>query len=310
MAILQDRNAVLKPDSWANFLEYLFKNIDGKVEAVEIGHVVNRVKWGIHNLKEYRALMEPAVALRGKYPGIQVIGPACIDFELHHTVAALDHLPKGLRFDALSNHLYVDRRGAPENKQGRFGTLEKAALFKAVAGHSEACEGRFIVSEVNWPLLDTGEWSPVAASYLPRGAKGSRVHVTEEQYGYYMIRYFALVLCSGFVERVYWWRLVAHGFGLIDEKAKGGWHERVSFQMLRTFLQQFSHATFVEKLKTPEDVYALRFEREEDQVVLLWCNGRTFRGPWPCSPERVLDSQGKDIELTEIGEEPVYLIAY
>ena len=309
VAVLQDRRAVLEPESWRNFLEYLFENIEGKVETVEVGHVVNRVKWGVHSLKEYRELMRPVIALRAKYPGIAVAGPACIDFELHYTVAALDHLPDDLHFDALSHHLYVDRRGAPENKQGRFGIIEKAALLKAVAVHSGRCEGRVIVSEVNWPLVYTGEWSPVAASYQPPGARGSRVHVTEREYGYFMIRYLALVLCSGLVERVYWWRLVAHGFGLVDERAEGGWRKRAGFAMLRTFLRELGNATFVEKLAMPEEVYALRFEREGGEVMLLWCNGRTFRGPWPFTFEKVLDSRGSNTALTEVGEEPVYLIS-
>lgn len=309
VAVLQDRRAVLEPESWRNFLEYLFAKFADKVSTVEVGHVVNRVKWGVHSLPEYRDLMRPVLALQAKYPELHVVGPACIDFEFHYTVAALDHLPRGLHFAALSHHLYVDRRGAPENLQGLFGIIEKAALLKAIAMHSRRCESKVIVSEVNWPLVNTGEWSPVAASYLAPGTKGSRTHVTEEQYGYYMIRYLAKVLCSGFVERVYWWRLVAHGFGLIDERAEGGWRKRPGFQMLRTFLHELGRATFVEKLPTPGEVYALRFERATDQVVLLWCNARSFEGPWPFEPRQVLDSQGSEIKLTKVGEAPVYLIA-
>ena len=74
-----------------------------------------------------------------------------------------------------------------------------------------------------------------------------------------MIRYLAIVLCSGFVERVYWWRLVAHGFGLVDERAKDGWRKRIAFYMLRTFLQELGQATFVEKIDLPEQVYANAF---------------------------------------------------
>ena len=308
VAVLQDRRSVLEPDSWKNFLDYLFENIAGKVEKVEIGHVINRVKWGIHDLREYKQLMAPVVALREAYSEIEIVGPACIDFEMHHTVAALENLPAGLRFGALSHHLYVDRRGAPENKQGAFGTVEKVALLKAISENSHHCDGRVLVSEVNWPLVNTGSWSPVAASYLPKGAKGSRVHVSEEQYGHYMIRYLALVLCSGFVEQVYWWRLVAHGFGLIDERDSSGWRERVGFRMLKAFLQQLGQATFVEKLDTPENVYALRFERGAEQVVLLWCNGCEFSGPWPLDFDQALDAQGGAIELRRVGEEPVYLV--
>jgi hypothetical protein len=308
VAVLQDRRAVLEPQSWGEFLEYLFARLEGKVELVEVGHVINRVKWGIHNMSEYNALMRPLVSLRKKYPSIHIGGPACIDFEMHYTVTALDNLPKGLRFDALSHHLYVDRRGAPENLQGRFGSVEKAALLKAAAIHAKQCDARVIVSEVNWPLVDTGVWSPVAASYLLNKARISKVHVSETQYGHYMIRYLALVLCSGFVDQIFWWRLVSHGFGLVDERAAEGWQRRVGFPMLQTFLKEIGNATFIEQLPTPSDVYALRFKREKDWVTLIWCNGRTFNEPWPTKVDKILDSQGNEIEATDVGEAPIYLV--
>ena len=205
--------------------------------------------------------------------------------------------------------MYVDRRGAPENKQGYFGIVEKAAFLNAVALHSKSCEGKLVVSEVNWPLANTREWSPVAATYSPPGSEGSHLHVTEEQYGYFMIRYLALTICSGLVERVYWWRLVSHGFGLVDELAEGGWYKRVGYFMLKTFLSELGNATFVEKIATAKEVYALRFERELGHVVLLWCNGRKYSGPWPIKYEKVLNSTGNEIKLSEVGDDPVYLFS-
>lgn len=308
VAILQDRRAVLEPDSWREFLEFILQRIEGKVAMVELCHVVNRVKWGLHNLNEHATLLEPVVELKKKYPAIRFSGPACIDFEYHYLVAALGATPRGLHYDALSHHLYVDRRGAPENKQGKFGTIEKAALLRAIAGQSNRCHDRVVISEVNWPIVGTGVWSPVAASYLTPGAKTSKVSVSEEQYGCFMIRYLVLTLCSGFVDQVYWWRLVAHGFGLIDERTEGGWRERIAFQMLKVFLRELGTATFVEKLESEDEVYALQFERDRDSVTMLWCNGRTFAGPWPVGFTSVLDASGAEIELTEVGEFPVYLL--
>jgi len=68
-------------------------------------------------------------------------------------------------------------------------------------------------------------------------------------------------------------------------------------------------ATFVEKLETEEEVYALRFERENDEVTMMWCNGRTFSGPWPRSSRKALDASGEDIKLEEVGDSPVYLLS-
>ena len=309
VAILQDRRAILEPDSWRVFLEYVLSVVDGKVEMLEVCHVVNRMKWGIHNVREHAQLLAPLVELRAKYPDVRISGPACIDFEYHYLMASLDATPGGLHYDALSHHLYVDRRGAPENQQGSFGTVEKAGLLKAIARKSKRCEKKVIVSEVNWPLEGTGVWSPVSASFLLKGVRGSEVHVSKEEYGCYMLRYLVLTLCSGFVDQVYWWRMVSHGFGLIDERADGGWRERIGFKMLVVFLEKLGTATFVEKLATEEAVYALRFEREDDEVTMMWCNGRIFTGPWPSEFKKVLDASGEDIELEEVGDSPVYLFS-
>lgn len=309
VAVLQDRRAVLEPESWREFLEFLFERIEGKVVMVEICHVVNRMKWGIYNLKEYSQLLEPVRELKERFPKLPISGPACIDFEYHYLISALGVTPKGMHYDALSHHLYVDRRGAPENQQGPFGTVEKAGLLKAIAIHSDRCDERVIVSEVNWPIEGTGVWSPVSASYLTPGSIGSKVHVSEEEYGCYMLRYLVLTLCSGFVDQVYWWRLVSHGFGLIDERAEGGWRERIGFKMLRVFLEQLGSATFVEKLETEENVYALRFERADDEVTMMWCHGRIFAGPWPGASSSVLNASGEVVDLAEVGESPVYLIS-
>jgi hypothetical protein len=308
IAILQDRRAVFEPDSWRGFLEFVIERVEGKVTMVEVCHVVNRVKWGVHNLNELAALLKPVVELKRQYGKVRFSGPACIDFEYHFVVASLAATPVGLNYDALSHHLYVDRRGAPENKQGKFGIVEKAALLKAIAVKSNRCEDKVIVSEVNWPLEGSGVWSPVAASYLLPGARGSRVHVSEEKYGCFMLRYLALTLCSGLVDQVYWWRLVSHGFGLVDERAEGGWRERVGFKILVVFLRELGEATFVEKLETEEGFYALRFERERGQVTMMWGNGRTFAGPWSQKFTSVLNALGEEIELTEVGDSPVYLI--
>jgi len=123
-----------------------------------------------------------------------------------------------------------------------------------------------------------------------------------------MLRYMVIAVCSGFVEQVYWWRLVSHGFGLIDERAEGGWRERVGFQMLKVFLRELGGASFVRKLETEKEVYALEFKREGTPVIMLWCNGRTFLGPWPAKFTRAYDVLGEEIELSEVGESPVYLI--
>ncbi len=309
IAMVQDRGAVNEPDSWAKFLSFVLEEVGEVVTAVEICHAVNRMKWGVHGPGDQAALLSPVVQLQEKFPEITFTGPACIDFEYHYVLSALESAPDGLRYGALSHHLYVDRRGAPENFQGKFSTLEKCGLLRAIAKVVPACDDQVIISEVNWPLEGAGIWSPVTATHVDAGAPEHPLSVSEFDYGVYMLRYLVISVCSGFVDRVYWWRLVAHGFGLVDERAEGGWRKRIAYNMLRVFLEQLGSAIFVEKLEMVDDVYALCFERDDEKILMMWCNGRSYSGPWPVDFKYALNASGESIEIKEVGDSPVYFFA-
>ena len=306
IAMVQDRGAVSEPDSWARFLSFVLDEIGGLVTAVEICHAVNRMKWGVHGPDDQVALLSPILKLQEKFPEITFTGPACIDFEYHYVLSAFESAPDGLHYGALSHHLYVDRRGAPENFQGRFSTLEKCGLLRAIARVVPACDDQVIISEVNWPLEGGGIWSPVTATHVDPDAPEHPLSVSEFDYGVYMLRYLVISVCSGFVDRVYWWRLVAHGFGLVDERAEGGWRERIGFKMLRVFLEQLGSATFLEKLEMEVDVYAFRFERGDEKIIMMWCNGRTYSGPWSFEFRQALNATGDVTGIKEVGDSPVY----
>ena len=308
LALLQDRKAVTDPASWAYFLKFVISRTAGKVSLIEVSHAVNRMKWGVHSAKEQGQLWEPLVPLMKEYPQLKISGPSCIDFEYHYILSALEEVPEGLHFSALSHHLYVDRRGAPENLQGKFGTVEKCALLKAIAIRAKTCDSRVVVSEVNWPLEGTGIYSPVTASFPRPNEPEHHLHVSAEDYGYFMLRYLVLTLCSGYVDQVFWWRLVAHGFGLVDERAEGGWRGRPGFEMLGHFLKLLGSARFVEKLETREDVYALRFEAEGQEVVMAWCNGGTDAGELGFEFSKVLDVYGDQSADFVLSDAPVYLV--
>ncbi len=255
VAMVQDRSAVNDPASWNAFLEQVLDRVHEAVTWVEIGHAVNRVKWGIWTLAEQRRLLARLPALQKRYRGLRFLGPAGIDFEYPYSLTALRGLPWGGKFYAFSQHLYVDRRGAPENPQGPFSTLEKCALARAIAGWVNGCEDRLVVSEVNWPLMKTGVYSPVVSPYDTPGPRGNDPSVTEEEYGAYMIRYLLITICSGMVERVYWWRLVARGFGLIDDTDPDQWRARPAFHMLAAFLRLVGAETFVARREVDSGIY-------------------------------------------------------
>jgi hypothetical protein len=255
IAMVQDRRAVKDPAAWAAFLDTVLERVHEAVTWVELGHAVNRVKWGIWSLAEQRRLLSPLPALQKRYRGLRFLGPAGIDFEYPYALTALRGLPWGGKLYAMSHHLYVDRRGAPENPQGPFATLGKCALARAIAGWVNGCEDRLVISEVNWPLQGTGVHSPVVSPYNTPGPRGNDPSVTEEAYGAYMIRYLLITICSGMVERVYWWRLVARGFGLIDDTDPEQWRARPAFHMLATFLRQVGSARFVARREIDGGIY-------------------------------------------------------
>ncbi|HXT52368.1 MAG TPA: hypothetical protein VN811_15100, partial [Thermoanaerobaculia bacterium] len=132
------------------------------------------------------------------------------------------------RFHALASLLYVDRRGAPENKQLGFDSLRKAALLRAIADTARWCEPRSWVTEVNWPLRE-GPHSPA----------GRDVSVDEQTAADYAVRYCTSLLSSGLVERVYWWQLIARGYGLLVAE-DGGLRRRPAFHALATLQRQLA----------------------------------------------------------------------
>jgi len=250
VALVQDRAAVRDPARWDAFVKAVLGGLGGIAEWIEPAHAINRVKWGIWSLREYERLLAPFEGMP------RVMGPAINDFEFPHAAAAL----RARRFDALSLHLYVDRRGAPENRQGKYDALDKFALARALSERG-GCGGRVIVSEVNWFLKDKGYAHPFAPYATP--GLSHEWDVDEETYADYMLRYYLHAICSGMVERVYWWRLVARPFGLVDPE---GWRARPAYHALREFLATFGRSTFVERLSSEEGVYLLRF-REPDAIV-------------------------------------------
>lgn len=307
-AFCQDRRAILEPSAWAAMCERVCPQVAPFADWIEVGHAVNRVKWGIWDLRDYRRLIEPMQDLKASFPGLRLMGPAGIDFEYPQALAALSALPAGFRFDALSHHLYVDRRGAPENPQGRFASLEKFALARAMARASGRCEDRLIVSEVNWPLADTGVYSPVCSPYLYPGQRVGAPNVGEDTYARFMIRYLLQAACSGFVERVYWWRLAAHGFGLVDELADP-WRLRPAYHAWARLLEVLGDATFVGNLPAGIFAYLHLFQRPDGEKVAVgyaWRDPEKSEIPLTCARVEQMDGTPLDAIPAHLVPSPLY----
>jgi hypothetical protein len=311
IALVQDRRAVRDAGSWSGFVGEVLGEVGSIVEEVEVGHNVNRAKWGIWDFRELRALYAPLAEWHARLPALRFMGPAAIDFEFQTVISALREWPAGVPLSALSHHLYVDRRGAPENSQGPFGALEKFALARAMAQRPPASAGRFVVTEVNWSLKGTGVYSPLLAPYaLP----GRDAGVSEDEYADYLLRYLCLAVGSGLVDRVYWWRLVARGFGLVDDADPAALRPRPAYAMLRNFLAVLGESTLVGAQVPPRSgsrhgAYRLAFRRADGEVVVLaYAHGPEL--PFPAERcARVEDAFGRALARApeRLTGRPVYL---
>ncbi len=278
VALVQDRKAVLFPDKWRDFVEGAGAALSGFVESFEICHAVNRVKWGIWTNAEHRALLAPFAGWSARFPQIPLIGPAGIDFEYPRILPLLDHLPPGETWSAFSHHLYVDRRGFPENEQSGYDTVRKLALARAIARIHPRCQERVIVSEVNWPLKDTGVWSPVGSPYQSPGERHNDPSVDEDTYAACMVRYFLLALCSGMADRVYWWNLAAHGFGLIDDRSPGAWRPRPAYHEFKR-LAELSRSAIFQHREDRDGTIRLSFQRKDNSRLHIDWDPKTANIP-------------------------------
>ncbi len=284
LALVQDRRAVRDPAAWDAFGRAVLRRVGARVRWVEVGHAVNRVKWGLWGYRDLAALLAPAAAWRRDFPSVRLTGPAAIDFEPATLAAALRALPRDLRFATLSHHLYVDRRGAPESRQGPFDALGKLALLRALGEGCGRCGPGLIVSAFNWPLAGTGVWSPVGSPYESPGVRRNDPSVGERRAALYLVRYLLLGICSGLADEMVFWRLAAHGFGLVDDRDPAGWRRRPAFDALKAWYGRFRGAGFL-SARIGGGAYELRFRAAGgDAFRVVWQAPDPAPGGCPLPP--------------------------
>ncbi len=292
-ALPQNRDMVRDPARWRRAITELGERFAPYGKRFQVGQAINRSKWGIWQYDEYFDLAATAAEILKGHPGVEVLGPAVIDFELHITAAVLNHPLCPVHFDALASLLYVDRRGAPENRQMGFDSIDKVVLCQAIAETARHCAPRSVITEVNWPLWE-GPHSPA----------GRTVSVSEDQQADYLSRFFLLALGTGLVERVYWWQMVARGYGLICPEADGALHRRPSFVALATMARVLRGARFLGPLDSQSDnqsqsedqspgTYLYRFEAADGQTILAcWTTGSPREVALPGVAEHIILQNG------------------
>ena len=136
--------------------------------------------------------------------------------------------------------------------------------------------------------------------------------MSEQDYADFMLRYLVLALASGMVERVYWWRLAARGFGLIDDTAAdpAAWRLRPAYHQLRVFLRRCGTATFLERRVQPDGARYFLF-RAADGTHLAFAYAHpapvAFQPPFTCG--QVCDVLDRPIPRPQqLTGTPLYLL--
>ncbi len=280
VALLQDRNDVLDQGKWRTFVDTVFSQFKEYASFFEIGHAWNRIKWGLWHYKEYLKLAQAAVEEADKYE-VKLVGPAVIDFEFHLYAPVLKRIP----FDAVTSLLYVDRVGAPENKQSGWSTSRKLALLKAIVDRCSRKPAPLWITEFNWPVQGTGKFSPV----------GENLTVSEEEQASFLVRYYILCLASGFVDRITYWQLIAPGYGLIDDREEP-WRKRPGFYAYQTMVSQLKGAEFIKKIPHPKAEVFI-FQREKNRMAAVWSREEqsTVEFALPGKAEKIVERDGAEL---------------
>ncbi len=298
--IPQIRDLVRDRARWRAAVEELGDRFSPFGRRFQIGQAINRSKWGIWTHGEYVDLYLEAAEILRRIEGVEVMGPSVIDFELQALLALVNRRDNGLFFDIVSSLLYVDRRGAPENRQMGLDTVDKVVLLRAIAEIGRNSSERCWITEVNWPLWE-GPHSPA----------GKTVSVGEREQADYLVRYYLLTLGTGLVERVFWWRLIARGYGLVTAANDGSLRRRPAWYALKTLIEQVEGSTFHGPLPAPENARLYRFTRGGDQIVVGWSISKSVRATLPGLVSEAVSRDGQRLQVrdgieVDLGPSPVY----
>ena len=293
--IMQDRehveDAALSRETFAR----IFTALSPFGSRFQIGTTLNRAKWGFASVDEYLRFFNTARQLRDDaFPALELVGPGVIDFEYHYTAHALFNF-SGVRFDAVSALLYVDRRGAPENTQAGCDLTCKINLLSAMTMLSPRAKYPLYLTETNWPLTGTAPYAPTSEKEC----------VDEEMHASYLVRYYLLALATQQVRTVYWHQLVAPGYGLVDNR--DGWRERPAFRAFKTFIALCGNARYI-ALQQQRNRFEMLLQNEDGLLRIFWTNGETFTRHF-AQPQRFVDRDGEPFvtDTLDISDAPVYL---
>jgi len=266
-----------------------------RVEFIQVGNAYNRKKWAFDHFGEYFNYFKSVRKICNTHaPQIKLLGGSVIDFEIPAYLESLFHFRTG-RYDGYATQLYVDRRGAPENKQFGFHFLTKINFINLAQKLSWKSKGKVWITEYNWPIKGTKKFSPCKGSVL----------VSEETQANFLARSMLIAMSSGKVRTCYWHQLVAPGYGLVDNRGDSI-IKRPSYYAFATLNMLFSDA---QNLKYTETNYLSMMNASCVEVESTYQNSRiSLQALWTtqetnqtnlAKADKWIDQEGRDIESSE-----------
>jgi hypothetical protein len=120
--------------------------------------------------------------------------------------------------------------------------------------------------------------------------------VSEEEQADYLVRYYLLCLCSGWVDRIYWWQLLAPGYGLVDSRPSS-WRRRPSFYALKTLKSFCGDSVYQGHFVIP-GAHVFNFCKGKDVFAVGWTEKGTLDYEFPSHIKRVVSRDGKELAVT------------
>ena len=293
ITILQDQANIQDHHLLVENVRRIFVAFSEIASFYQIGNAINRSKWGFFSTAQFLSFYQVVQKLRDKeFPTHILVGPSVIDYEYHFTIRALFNRYK-VKYDKLSSLLYVDRRGAPENRQMIFfDTLRKIDFLYALTKMSNKTSSDILITEANWPISNTAPWAPTSETEC----------VSEEVYANYLLRYYLLAMASKKIESVYWHQLIAPGYGLVDDRE--ALRKRDAFYVFKYMLATLAEAQ-VEKFSHKDEIYTLECSKNGRAIKIQWLNDS--KKPAADSSMKAFDKLGVALEgQVYLSDSPVY----
>lgn len=314
---------------WGKFLRKVMKRFAGKVRSYEIGSTPNRHSWSGYTIQDYVTTFSIAREIAGEF-GVELIGPNVSDFAPYFLAALLAELRRaGIRLPFVSDNLFVDRAGQPENYDEhvlsrwlvRFHRLDLARKTYVLDVMARAAAmGPPICTYVYWTIN-------------PDPRKFRRRYVSEDGYANHMVRYFVYAAAAGHLRRVYWGQMSGFFKGIIDDGARvrfdppavyqrlcnagalEDYRKRPAFGAFRVMVEQMSDTQMIRAWAIGErKAYVFEFEKEGRPLLVGWTkNGVQIELETvipSLSIDRLIDRDGEAVSADSpvvLTEKPLYI---